>query len=129
MGLLFWALGFYVVTLPVNNKFTRIPNSLLDKMCHSRISGEEGLVLLFIIRKTYGWNKPEDQIALSTFSEATGLKYQNVHRALKKLAKKNIITIISLDDSTIQDRVSIISIDDRKARIYKVNVDLGKWVL
>jgi len=48
--------------------------------------------LLFILRKTYGWKKKEDQISLTQFQEATNLKRSHVCRALKNLSDKKIIS-------------------------------------
>lgn len=48
--------------------------------------------LLFILRKTYGFNKKWDAIANSQFVRATGLKKQSVHRAIRELIAKNIVS-------------------------------------
>jgi len=48
-------------------------------------------VLDFIIRKTYGWHKISDRIALSQFEEGTGLKKTTVCKAINKLSSMNLI--------------------------------------
>ena len=58
-----------------------------------RLSGEEIKCLMFILRKTYGWKKKSDKIALSQFVKATDMVKPSVCRALKKLVIKNIIII------------------------------------
>ena len=47
--------------------------------------------LLFIIRKTYGFNKKKDEIALSQFVKATGVSKSHICRALSQLEDKKII--------------------------------------
>jgi hypothetical protein len=48
--------------------------------------------LIFIIRKTYGWNKKSDWISLSQFHERTNIPIPHICRALQLLQKQNIIT-------------------------------------
>jgi len=72
--------------------YTKIANELYDALCKIRISGEARQVLDVIIRKTYGFNKKLDCIALSQFSLATGLSKVAVRKALNKLISMNLIT-------------------------------------
>jgi phage replication O-like protein O len=71
--------------------YTKIANKILEKLAMYRISGEEWLILLTILRKTYGYNKKEDFISISQFYEATGLAKPSICRAINKLLKKNVI--------------------------------------
>lgn len=95
------------------NGFTSIANEIAEKFCSYRISGEEWMVLWAILRKTYGWNKKEDRIALSQFAVMTGLKRQTVLRAISKLSSKKIIAVIKNDDSQINT--------------YRFNKDFDQW--
>ena len=72
--------------------YTRLANELVEAYTRSRIPGEAMQCLWFIIRKTYGFNKLEDRISISQFSEATGLKRQHAHRGISKLVELNIVT-------------------------------------
>jgi phage replication O-like protein O len=71
--------------------YTAIANEIMEALARIRISGEARQVLDVIFRKTYGFNKKEDSIALSQFVLKTGLKKPSVSRALSKLDKMNII--------------------------------------
>ncbi|MAH51421.1 hypothetical protein CMI37_36735 [Candidatus Pacearchaeota archaeon] len=73
------------------NGYTPIANELMDALVARRIPGEQMQCLLFVIRKTYGFNKKEDSIALSQFHEATGIQKPHIIRALKALIDNNII--------------------------------------
>ncbi len=90
-----------------------IANEIVEALARIRISGEEMQCLWIILRKTYGWHKKEDKISLSQFSQLTGLKRQNVLRAINKLSSKKIIGIIKNDSSQIN--------------IYNINKDFDKW--
>lgn len=101
----------------IENGYTPIANEIVDQFCKTkhRLSGDEWTVLWIILRKTYGWNKPLDAIPLSQFSKISGMKRQNVHRALKRLSSKKIITVIK--------------IDDREPLTYSLEKDYDKWTL
>ena len=73
--------------------FTQIPNHILDEILPN-ITGAEGLVLVFLCRKTYGWHKKEDKISISQFEKGTALKGNSIRRALKNLENRKIINRI-----------------------------------
>lgn len=77
----------------IENGHVDIANEIVDALAKIRLSGEEMQVLWVIIRKTYGWHKKQDMIALSQFSEMTGLSRQHVLRAIKKLLPKMVIVV------------------------------------
>jgi len=95
------------------NGFTAIANEIMDALCHIRIPGEERQILDCILRKSYGWNKCEDAIALTTFSEMTGIKKPAVVRAINGLLSKKIITVIEKDNAP--------------AKVYKFNKNYDEW--
>ena len=97
---------------PQPDKYTKISNELLDALIRYRIPGEQMQVFLFIMRKTYGYNKKQDAIALSQFVDATGIKKANVSRAIKGLLSKKII---------------IIKKDNGIAHVYEIIKDYEKW--
>jgi phage replication O-like protein O len=72
--------------------YTRIANEILGALAHVHLSGREWNVLIFVIRKTYGFGKKQDRIALSQIMQATGMQRSHVSRTLKLLILKNIIT-------------------------------------
>ena len=92
--------------------FTKIANEIMDALCRTRISGMERQVLDAIFRKTYGWNKCEDMIALSQFVEMTGISKPNIIHSIKKLLSKNIITVVK---------------NDNKSQTYKFIKDYHQW--
>jgi phage replication O-like protein O len=74
------------------NGYTPIANELVEALAHIRVNGEAMQVLWVILRKTYGFQKKSDSIALSQFSLATGLSKIAVRKAVNKLLSLNIIT-------------------------------------
>lgn len=74
------------------NGYTPIANEIVEALARTRINGEAMQVLWVIIRKTYGFNKKEDAIALSQFVEITGLRRQTVYKAIHKLIALGVVT-------------------------------------
>jgi phage replication O-like protein O len=89
-----------------------LANEIIEALAKIRISGEEMQCLWVIFRKTYGWHKKEDHIALSQFSEMTSLKKPAICRALSKLLSKKIIIIIK---------------NDNRITSYGFNKDFEQW--
>ena len=75
------------------NGYTAIANEIMEALAKIRIPGEARQMLDVIIRKTYGFNKKQDQISTTQFMEATGLKRFIIHRARKRLLLANLITV------------------------------------
>lgn len=79
-------------TPQLEDGFTRIANDILDELCKIKLSSYQTRVLLYILRKTYGFNKKEDWISVSQIEEATGIYKAHVSRAKKELIDRNIVT-------------------------------------
>lgn len=75
----------------LENGYLKIANSIWEALGKYRLSGEEWLILNCVLRKTYGFNKKQDHISLSQFSEYTGLKRASAVRAIKKLVAKKLL--------------------------------------
>jgi isopropylmalate/homocitrate/citramalate synthase len=72
-------------------------------------------VLMFLLRKTYGWKKKKDWISISQFLDGTGLSDRRyAHRALKSLENKNMVVICR---------------DDKKHPTYGFQKDYERWKL
>jgi len=89
-----------VLVFPVNGKdiqiedggYTRIHNSILDAM--SKMHGvtlAQHLIVTYILRKTYGFQKKEDKISLTQFEEGTGLSRVCVSESIKGLLDKHVL--------------------------------------
>lgn len=71
--------------------FTRIPNQILEAICGLNIPCTELRILLWIIRRTYGFNRDTAEISLSDIAGAVGIERNNVCRYLKKLCSAGVI--------------------------------------
>jgi phage replication O-like protein O len=75
------------------NGYTPIANEIIDAMAAYRLPGEQMQCLLFVLRKTYGFNKKTDEISITQFEQATGMARKSVTRAIAGLCDKNIIRV------------------------------------
>jgi len=74
-----------------DDPWTHIQNDIMEALARTRIPGEARQVLDVIFRKTYGWKKKIDAIALSQFCLATSLSKIAVCKALRKLESMNLV--------------------------------------
>lgn len=68
-----------------------IANEIAEALMRINFSAYESRILWAIFRKTYGWHKKEDRIALRQFQKLTGIDRPHTHRTLCRLIKRNII--------------------------------------
>lgn len=104
----------------LENGHTRIANEILEALCRTRIAGEARQCLDMIIRQTYGYHKKIDRISLSQFQRKTGLNRPSVVRALKKLEKMKMISVIKKDTTSIKN-------DTNNTNKYVFTKDFEKW--
>lgn len=76
------------------NGYTKIANEIMEKIISSSLNGCEIAVVLYIIRKTYGFNKKEDEISLSQFLKAIPVSKPSICKALNNLQLVNIIKLV-----------------------------------
>lgn len=82
-----------------NGNFTRIVNPLIENLIKVPFKGCELAVALFIIRKTYGYQKKEDEISLSQICKGVDRSRPTVVKALENLKLVNIAKLVRIGDS------------------------------
>jgi phage replication O-like protein O len=83
----------FVANPQIQNGYTKIANELLEAICRLNISGNEMRILLYIIRRTYGFNRKFSEIPLSDIASAVGMRNEHVSKALKRLSSRKIIEL------------------------------------
>ena len=74
-----------------NGNYARVLNSSLEKLCGSGLSGAQLSLVLFVIRKTYGYGKKFDRIATSQIADAIGVNKTTAARTLNRLVNAKVI--------------------------------------
>lgn len=72
--------------------YIRIANELIEAILGFGFTHREVLVLLSIIRKTYGYGKKKDDISASQLTELCKVPRQHVTTTLNLLAQRNVIS-------------------------------------
>ena len=93
---------------------TKIANELVDAIIRLHLGPVASQCLWLIIRKTYGWTKKWDTIAISQFVEATKRSDRGVERGINELKERNVIFAKSRGLG--------------KVTAYSLNKDHEKWV-
>jgi phage replication O-like protein O len=74
--------------------YTKISNDYIEWITSQVwLTGLDSRILLFIFRKTIGWNKEVDKISLSQFQKVTSSSRQGVLDAINRLEKHKAIVI------------------------------------
>lgn len=77
--------------------FTKVPNSIFDI---EGLNIYERLILLYIVRKTIGFNKKSDGISLNQFIRFAGISKPTVLKAINNLKKMKLIKVKKQTNST-----------------------------
>lgn len=75
----------------MDEAYTKTPNKLLDAILKSRFTASQMTVLLYVIRKTYGWNKHMDSISISKIAKDTEYSRRTMISAVSDLVKLNVL--------------------------------------
>lgn len=97
----------------VNDGFIQISTEFHEAICRIRIPGEARQVFDAILRKTWGWKKKSDLIALSQMVLATGLDKRTIVKARRKLVDLNLIVIAKKGEA--------------EGCLYTINKDFDTW--
>ena len=111
---------------------TQIANEILEHLAKFYLSPNQWQVVIFIIRKTYGYKKKVDYIANSQIIEGTGLSKYVISRVLRILEERNIINrskkLIGFQKDWEQWRLpeqttikKVISIDNFEAKVTRTD--------
>lgn len=98
------------------NGYLRIANELFDVILKSNFSLRELKVILTIIRFTYGFNRKEAEVSIRFISQATGIRFQHIAKAIDKLIAKNVLIING-------------TANHKQGRTLSLNKDYDTWSL
>jgi phage replication O-like protein O len=79
-------------TPQLENGYTRLANELLDALIAAGLTSRQWAVFMAIVRKTYGFNKKDDDIGLSQLASMTGIAKAHVSVAVRELESRRMIS-------------------------------------
>jgi phage replication O-like protein O len=82
----------------LGDNFARVANLFLEGLCCAPLSASEYAVVLFVIRRTYGWAKANDPstgkldaITADEVSQGTAIPRSTIHKSMQSLLRSHII--------------------------------------
>jgi len=99
------------------NGHTAIANEIIEALIRAGLNGTEFSVALYVLRKTYGWQKKEDEISLTQFEKAIPVSRQSIINAIKNLKLVKILLLAKQGDHF------------QTANRYRFNKDYDSWEL
>lgn len=75
----------------VEDGYTKIANELLDAIIRHDFSKRELKIVLFVLRKTYGWNKKADVMSLSQILSGTGIERTHAAKSINALTDNKVL--------------------------------------
>lgn len=88
-----------MVNPQVENGYVRIANEIIDRLVGLNIPGLELRAILFVLRKTYGYNQKDDSISYSQVAKALKTKRSRAYLTVKSLISRNILGVYQEVDS------------------------------
>ena len=74
-------------------EFTKMDNKILEQLIKTPLSGQEFRIILLILRKTWGWHKEEDYIALSQIQKELNICKTRASQIINRLQLMKIVTV------------------------------------
>ncbi|RJQ28387.1 hypothetical protein C4565_03730 [Candidatus Parcubacteria bacterium] len=94
--------------------YTRIANELLEACIKAKLSGLELRLMLFIMRKTYGYQKKDDFVSLTQMAGITGASKARCSQVIGRLASIHVLTVTENLNGI--------------GKKYMINKDFDKWL-
>ncbi|MBA7610460.1 hypothetical protein ES703_17668 [subsurface metagenome] len=99
-----------------DSDYIRIPNEFIEAVYKQYLRVYETKVLLFLVRKTWGWQKLSDFIPLKQFEKELDILKPHISRALSSLTHRRIVTKLGNKRYAIQSDTSLWQDRPRKTK-------------
>lgn len=96
------------------NGFTPISNEVIEHLVNACLLGSEFSMILFVLRKTWGYQKKTDIISYSQFEKGLNISRMTVSKTIKNLCAKKIL----VKSHILVDKIS-----------FSFNKDYESWVV
>ena len=118
----------------VKKKYTKVPNEFLEALIQLPFRGCEFQAALFIIRKTVGFHKEQDEISISQFEKALQRSRPTIIKALKNLQLVKVAKLVRQSKSKRHSNLWAINLNPndwdlvKVAKLVKCKSSIGKGV-
>ena len=98
----------------IPNSF-QAPNFFVDE-CMPYLTGNEIMCVIFLARKTFGWQKRSDRISKSQIVQATGLNAETIDSCMEALVKSGVVLRVKENNARNEGVEWALQLDDQKIR-------------
>lgn len=77
----------------MDNGYTKIPNDVLDAILTHGFNYTQLMIILYVLRKTAGWNKKKDSIAVSKIARDSGKQRTYISRVVSELEEMAVLKV------------------------------------
>jgi len=99
------------------NGYTAIANEIMEKLISAGLNGTELAIVFFILRKTYGFQKKQDEISITQFEKIIPCTRRSILKGLQVLKLVKIITLVKKGSSV------------HSSNLWAFNKDYDNWQL
>jgi len=89
------------------SKYIIIPNEFIEAVYKQSFGANQHKVLLFVLRKTWGWQKRSEFIRVTDIANELKIPKSRVSEALSSLKKRRIVTVERNKTYAIQTDISL----------------------
>ena len=98
----------------IPNSF-QTPNFFVDE-CMAYLTGNEIMCVIFLARKTFGWQKRSDRISKSQIIQATGLNAETIDSCMEALVRSGIVLRVQENNARNEGVEWALQLDDHGIR-------------
>jgi phage replication O-like protein O len=81
--------------VPASERFIRFPTAVLERLINMPLTGAQWRILLWVIRRTWGWNKEATPFTWYQIAKELGLDRGATYRAGKTLLATNALVLVA----------------------------------
>src|ERR1700737_4819682 len=75
------------------DRFIRLPTEVLETLLRKRLTGAQWRILFWVIRHTYGWNKPGAPFTWYRIARELGMSRAALYRAGQNLLAREVLVV------------------------------------
>jgi phage replication O-like protein O len=113
--------------------FTKIPNDLIEILLSSALNNSQRRILIFVARKTYGFNKETDRISWSQFQNKLNISRGTLSSSFNKLKLVHLLILANKGNSKKSSnewQINLLNYQEKLVQLTKlVQSDPKKLVL
>ena len=76
-----------------SDRFIRLPTEVLEALLHMRLSGTQWHIIFWVIRNSYGWNRPSAPFTWYRIAKEVGISRPALYRSGQNLLARGVLVL------------------------------------